>query len=92
MTLYLWVILVVTLVFKGELTVLIKLKSDFDVAITVSNQCEYGEVRLVGGSGPHEGRVEVCFNSQWGRVCPNLWDNNDATVVCRQLGYSPHCE
>ena len=34
--------------------------------------------------------MEVCIDSQWGRVCSASWDNNDATVVCRQLGYSPH--
>ena len=46
-----------------------------------------GDVRLVNGSGPHEGRVEVCNGGQWGTVCDEGWDQDEAMVVCRQIGY-----
>ncbi len=50
--------------------------------------CANGDVRLVDGMNAHEGRVEVCYFSSWGTVCHYGWSVSDATVVCRQLGYS----
>ena len=44
-------------------------------------------VRLKGGSGEHEGRVEIKVGDEWGTICDNSWDLNDAHVICRTIGY-----
>ena len=50
--------------------------------------CCDGAVRLVGGSLSNEGRVEICQSGEWKTVCDNNWSQNEARVVCRQLGYT----
>ena len=47
-----------------------------------------GSLRLAGGTGVNEGRVEICGNGLWNFVCGTFWGPVDAQVVCRQLGYS----
>ena len=46
-----------------------------------------GAVRLANGSHSNEGRVEFCYNVEYGTVCDDFWDELETRVVCRQLGY-----
>eukprot|EP00118_Oscarella_pearsei_P003217 m.13434 g.13434 ORF g.13434 m.13434 type:complete len:5185 (+) comp24805_c0_seq1:361-15915(+) len=47
-------------------------------------------LRLVGGKSPREGRIEVydSASGNWGTVCDDFWNANNAKVVCRHLGFS----
>ena len=53
-----------------------------------------GAVRLAteDGASSTEGRVEVCYNGEWGTVCHNNWGPPDAKVVCRQLKLPTECK
>jgi len=39
-----------------------------------------------------QGRVQICIGGRYTKVCDDFWDNQDASVVCRQLGFSPYGE
>ena len=59
-----------------------------DVSIRCNPGCNDGEIKLSGGSGDLEGTVKVCIKGGFYTICDDGWSNNDATVICRQLGYS----
>ncbi|XP_022096110.1 deleted in malignant brain tumors 1 protein-like [Acanthaster planci] len=50
-----------------------------------------GEIRLVNGSDPHRGRMEVFVGEEgtWATVCGEGWDFNRAVMVCKELDYRP---
>ena len=47
-----------------------------------------GLLRLFNGTSAMEGKVQFCLNLTWTPVCGDDWDDGEASVVCRQLGFS----
>ena len=60
----------------------------------VTDQCQGDDVRLVNGSRPTEGRVEICSGGVWGTIANvvSAFNKAAAQVVCRQLGYTDKCK
>ena len=52
-----------------------------------ANSCCHGEIQLVNGRGPYEGRVEMCLHGTWKTICHRWIIDNMAKVVCAQMGY-----
>lgn len=61
----------------------------------MTGSCLEGDVRLVSLAGYDRfqefvfGEVQICLNSLFGSVCDTSWGNQDASVICRQMGFSP---
>jgi len=49
--------------------------------------CNVHVVRLAGSGVNDTGRLEVYYNGQWGTVCIDDFDDNDAAVACYMLGF-----
>ncbi|KAH7641290.1 lysyl oxidase-like protein [Dermatophagoides farinae] len=58
-----------------------------DNRIDNNNHHDEGMIRLVGGRTMFEGNVEINHFGQWGMICDDEWNMNDANVACKQLGF-----
>ena len=65
------------------------LHSLFVLIILPIAYCTNGDIRL-GDRAMLRGRVEVCINGTWGTICDHHWTQQEASVVCSHLGYSPY--
>nr|XP_055046925.1 deleted in malignant brain tumors 1 protein-like [Misgurnus anguillicaudatus] len=59
-----------------------------------TSSCSHGQdagvvcrdIKLVGGTSPCNGRLQVLYNNHWGAVCHTGWGLEEAAVVCEELG------
>ena len=58
-----------------------------DYVYGLSHVC-FTDVRLINGRHAAEGVVKVLLGKRWYGVCDDMWDDTDAKIVCKQLGYS----
>ena len=56
-------------------------------SVTCVEPCSNEVLRLVGGSSPMEGQLELCIDGAWSAVCDT---DSNARVVCQQLGFSAY--
>ena len=65
----------------------VRLAVSEDISSFYAGETDYNSL-YYDKDGLRVGRVEVCINGSYGSVCNDEWSDEDASVVCGQLGFS----
>ena len=68
----------------GEVRLLVGEGDEFFLGGQLNDDQLFDKNGLIGG------RIEVCISGRYGTICDDFWDKEDASVACRQLGFSPY--
>ena len=76
-----------------SLVYLVMINQLLSTSKTWAQSCGNGDLRLRSGSTNFEGRLEVCYDDQWGTVCHDRIGSGfngmrASAVACKQLGFS----
>ena len=74
----------------SSLDLLVKLTEVVKDNVMLLTYIPTGSIRLAGGSSS-SGRVEIKHLGSWRGVCDDSWDDKDAAVICRMLGFRCVC-
>ena len=74
----------------SSLDLLVKLTEVVKDNVMLLTNIPTGSIRLAGGSSS-SGRVEIKHLGSWRGVCDDSWDDKDAAVICRMLGFRCVC-
>ncbi|XP_025102094.1 deleted in malignant brain tumors 1 protein-like isoform X3 [Pomacea canaliculata] len=58
-----------------------------DVGVICNHTAESVRARLVNGTAA-AGRLEINYDGEWGTVCDNRFEKEEAQVACRMLGFN----
>ena len=59
----------------------------FTTTYTPTDYAPDRSVRLIGGSDPREGIVEIAYDGRWGMLCTEDFTTFDSRAICEDLGY-----